>query len=292
MSAASLLCLALLPLRAQTGYETYISPAYFGPNAFQVPQMNTGARTTGSIQALVAGDFILGNIGKKDYTSDVYLEFHFPLFTDRVNLSAWGALHEWYDQSDDVLQYRSVPVGQGLGKGDKVGTFFVSTDIQLLRERKFCPALLLRVGLRTASEDTSLPVRRGYDAAGYFFDLSLGKAFGPVSLAASVGFLCWQVGPSLQNDGIQFGGKIGYEHEYVRAAAQYGGYFGWRKDGDFPRVLYLHMDFGPSKWYVKPYILYQHGFHDWPFDMFRAGVMVDVKLFSGSTFLYKKTADR
>lgn len=260
------------------GHKTYVSSAYFGPNAFQVPQMNDAARTSGNLQAILTGDFILGHTGQKDYTGDIYLELHIPLFTDRVNLSAWGALQEWYDQSDDVLAYRGLPADPSLAKGHKTGAFFISSDIQVLRERQYWPAILLRAGMRTASENDAYPVRRGYDAAGYFFDLSLGKTFGPVGVSASAGFLCWQTGVGVQNDAVQFGAKVNYTHEYVRAAAQYGGYWGWRHDGDFPQVLFLQMDFGPQNWYVKPYVLYQHGFHDWPFDLFRAGVKLGLSI--------------
>lgn len=267
----------LLPLSAfAQGYKTKVSPAYFGPNTFQVPQISDGAKTTGNLQAILTGDFILGHTGQKDYTGDIYMELHIPLFTDRVNISAWGALQEWYVQSDDVLEYRSLAVDSGLNRGHKTGAFFISTDVQVLREKKYCPAILLRAALRTASENDAFPVRRGYDAAGYFFDIAVGKTFGPVSIAASTGFLCWQTGQGSQNDAVQFGAKLSYCHEWVRAGAQYGGYWGWRHDGDFPQVLYLQMDFGSQKWYAKPYILYQHGFRDWPFDLFRAGVKVDI----------------
>jgi len=258
-------------------YSTNISPAWFGPNAFQVPQMNDAAKTSSNLTALLAGDYIAGRTGEKDNTADIYLELHIPLFTDRVNLSVWGALHEWYNQSDDVLRYRGIPTGEGLGKGDKSGTLFLSTDIQVVKEKQYCPSFLLRLGLRTASENMSFPAKRGYDCAGYFFDLNLGKSFGAFGVAASTGFLCWQTGMGEQNDAIQFGVKANYANpDILRAGVQYGGYYGWRKDGDFPRVLYLHMDFGPQKWYVKPYFLYQHGFHDWPFDLFRLGIKADI----------------
>ena len=310
---AMLLCVAA----TAQNYKTYVSPAYFGPNTFQVPQMNSGARMEKNIVATLCGDFIWGHTGKKDYTGDVYVELHLPLFTDRVNLSSWGALHEWYDQSADVLEYRKVGAtgakteaagaagtGAGSGTGTGAGTgatgtatgaarghqsgpLFISTDITVLKEKKFCPSMLIRAGLRTASENDAFPIRRGYDSAGYFFDLALGKSFGPVSIAASTGFLCWQTGDGEQNDAVMFGGKISYNHEFVRAGLQYGGYWGWRKDGVFPRVMYLDMDFGPRKWYVKPYLLYQHGFHDWPFDLFRAGIKIDIDIF-GLVAAHKK----
>ena len=167
---AMLLCVAA----TAQNYKTYVSPAYFGPNTFQVPQMNSGARTEKNIVATLCGDFIWGHTGKKDYTGDVYVELHLPLFTDRVNLSIWGALHEWYDQSADVLEYRKVgatgagtagaagtgagatgtgaeaagtgaeaagTAGTGAGtatgaaRGHQSGPLFISTDITVLKEK-------------------------------------------------------------------------------------------------------------------------------------------------------------
>ena len=158
---AMLLCVAA----TAQNYKTYVSPAYFGPNTFQVPQMNSGARMEKNIVATLCGDFIWGHTGKKDYTGDVYVELHLPLFTDRVNLSSWGALHEWYDQSADVLEYRKVGAtgakteaagaagtGAGSGTGTGAGTgatgtatgaarghqsgpLFISTDITVLKEK-------------------------------------------------------------------------------------------------------------------------------------------------------------
>lgn len=277
------LILTCIPCRMSAqDFKNMVSPAFFGPNTFQVPLMNDNARTTDKLQAVLAGDFIHGHTGQRDYTADICFEFHVPLFSDRVNISAWGVLQEWYVQSNDVLAYRGIPAGSGYDRGNKTGAIFISTDVQVCRERKSCPAILLRACLRTASENDSYPARRGYDAAGYFFDLSLGKTFGQASISASAGFLCWQTAVGLQNDAILFGVKANYAHEYFRAGVQYGGYCGWHHDGDFPRVLYLHSDFGPRNWPVKPYILYQHGFNDWPFDLFRAGIKVDVSLPYGS----------
>lgn len=251
--------------------KTRIAPDFFGPNTFQVPQMLDGT-VSGVLRAEVAGDYIRGRYGKKDDTYDFFVKLQVPLFTDRVNLSVWWAVHEWYDMSPDVMEYRRIPAGVP-GKSHTAGTIFLSTDILLLRENARRPGITLRAALRTAAEGGAYESARGYDAAGYFFDVSVGKAFGPFRIALSTGFLCWQTDYGRQNDAVMYGILASYSHRWVDVMAHYGGYWGWERCGDFPNTLRLRCGGGDSqKWPVRPYFEFQHGFIDWRFDQFRLGV--------------------
>lgn len=252
--------------------KTGIAPAFFGPNAFQVPEMLDGT-TQGSFGVEISGDCYVGNAvsGAKDLTGDIFLKLRLPLFTDRVNLTMWMPVREWYDCDRSVMDYRrTAPTVSG--RGSEIGPAFISLDIMLLREGKWWPSLAFRSVLRTASEDKAFASARSYDSAGYFFDIAAGKSFGPFRIAASTGFLCWQTDNGRQNDAIMFGILGTYSHEYLKLAVQYGGYVGWEKYGDFPRTIRARADIGSEKWPVRPFVQYQHGFNDWPFDQYRLGL--------------------
>lgn len=61
-----------------------VSPAYFGPNAFPVPDVPDG-RVQKDIYAEFAADFYQGTLSDgSDYTYDAFLRVRFPLFSRRI----------------------------------------------------------------------------------------------------------------------------------------------------------------------------------------------------------------
>lgn len=251
-------------------HKTLIAPGYFGPNAFQVPEMLDG-NVSDKFRLDLAFDYYKGSVGKVDDTIDIFLDMRIPLFSDRVNLSIWWPMQELYRMSEDVADYRRI-VDRSRLKGNECGPIYVSVDIQLLKEKKICPALSIRSVLRTAAEGRAFSNARSYDCPAYFFDAAVGKGFGPFRLALSAGFLCWQTDNGRQNDALMLGVLASYSHEWFKLSSQFGGYSGWERDGDRPVTLRARFDFGPQTWNFKPFVSYQHGFRDWPFDQFRAGV--------------------
>ena len=87
---------------AQTGgpETSMISPYYFGPNAFAVPEMLDG-RVQKELRVELAGDYFPGFRG--DHTGDISLKVNIPLWTDRVNLSVWMPVMEWFRNSDENI---------------------------------------------------------------------------------------------------------------------------------------------------------------------------------------------
>lgn len=264
-------------VRPDLGEKTLIAPGYFGPNAFQVPEMNDGT-VFKRFHLEVAGDYFSGHLvpGATDRTADIYLKCHIPLFSERVNLSAWWAVHEWWDADDAVAAARRIDKSLA-GRGHDSGPAYISVDILLLTEGQYRPSIVLRSVLRTATEDASFASARSYDAPGYYFDIAAGKDFGPFRISVSTGFLCWQTDNGRQNDAIMFGAAASCRLPWAVLSAQYGGYWGWERDGDFPRTIRARIDVGPSQWLVRPFFQYQHGFHDWPFDQFRVGAALTLR---------------
>lgn len=254
--------------------KTLVAPGYFGPNAFQVPEMNNGT-VYDHFHVELAGDYFSGRLvpGALDRAVDLNIECHIPLFSDRANLTVWWPVHEWWDTDAGVAAARRIDPALA-GRGHDAGPAYISVDILLMTERQYRPSIVVRSVLRTAAEKATFASARSYDAPGYFFDITAGKDLGPLRVALSTGFLCWQTDNGRQNDAIMFGTMASCQLPWASISAQYGGYWGWERDGDFPRTIRTRIDGGPSQWPIRPFLQYQHGFHDWPFDQFRLGIAI------------------
>ena len=239
-----------------------IAPAHFGPNAFPVPDMLDG-RVSEQLKVELAGDYYRGFDGNQ--TADLFARVYIPLFTKRVNLTLWMPIQEWYWQNDTT----------GHGTGD----VYVSTDIQVLKAKKWWPDITIRAALKTASGE-QYERRRHFDDPGYWFDLSVGKSLTykdwEFRLAASTGFLCWQTTTAAQNDAVQYGAQLLINYTYCSLRATYSGYSGWQKNGDCPMIIK-----GELRGHIKgfePFAVYQYGIQDYPFHQVRVGLAYNIDI--------------
>ena len=287
-----LFLLTLCSMRAQTPLDkpslrqvTQISPYYFGPNAFAVPEMLDG-RVQRELRVELAGDYFHGRRG--DHTEDVSLKLNIPLWTDRANLSVWMPVMEWYRNSDENIQTcRIQPEHQAKArKGSLMGDVYLSIDMQLLKERRYRPDWVLRAALKTASGG-DFYLARYYDSPGYFFDTSVAKSFTvgknktwhhQLRAALSTGFLCWQTDNGRQNDAVQFGVMAKYENRHFSLSETFAGYSGWEHNAsnggdlahDRPTVLRTDV-----VCHIKQFDIvaaYQYGLRDYPFHQVRLGL--------------------
>lgn len=243
---------------------TYIATAFFGPNAFPVPDPNDG-RVQENLRIEVAGDGYFSSVHGQ--TADVFARLQVPLFTRFASVNVWMPVQEWYNW----------PV-TGHGTGD----VYVSTDIQLLsgcfsrfrdtRLEHMIPDVALRVGLKTASGEQSEQFRH-FDSPGYWFDLSGGYSFyvrdWEMRLSGTVGFLCWQTTTARQNDALYYGLNAEVRHTYVGLRLGWQGYNGW-ETGDKPMTVQARLS-GYAKGF-EPYVCYQYGVRDFPYHQVRVGL--------------------
>ncbi len=74
---------------------TMISPYYFGPNAFPIPEIVD--QTSSVLKVEAEANYFKGR--RNDHTTDFTLRAVIPLWTSRANLSVWLPVMEWYRHS-------------------------------------------------------------------------------------------------------------------------------------------------------------------------------------------------
>ena len=256
---------------------TKIAPAYFGPNAFPVPEMSDGRPLRG-VYAELAGDVFRGRLADgQDVTRDVFMHVSLPLWTPRATLELWMPVHEWWDFSPAVAAQRRLP--EERHRGHDAGDVYVCTSLHLLegQDNGWRPDILARAVLKTASGGF-FGEARYYDCPGYFFDLTVGEGFRfhgfvhEFRLALSAGFLCWQTDNGRQNDAVLGGALASLETDWFTFGAELSGYAGWENDGDRPMRARLRLDVHPWEGSLHPFVQTGIGLNDYPFTQFRAGI--------------------
>ena len=270
---------------------TQISPYYFGPNAFAVPEMLDG-RVQPVLRAEVATDYFKGFRG--DQTIDAAFKLNIPLWTDRANLSVWMPAMEWYSNTDESLAAcRVQPENiEEARDGHLAGDVYVSTDVQILRESGLRPDIVLRAALKTASGFESFHARY-YDSPGYFFDITAGKSMAVGSgkwnhrlrAAVTTGFLCWQTDLGRQNDATQFGVMAKWENTYFSLSVNLAGYSGWEHNNDDGELAHdqptvLRFDLIGHLENLDAVAVYQYGLRDYPYHLLRVGLAYRLDILS------------
>lgn len=255
--------------------DTKIAPAYFGPNAFPVPDM-LDESISSKLEVSLSGDIFKGDFGDK--TQAIGARIRVPLFSSRVNLSAWVPVLEHYTLTPAWKENARIE-GQEKNSGCDFGSAIISTDILLMKETAKRPAWALRAALKTASED-SWAMARYYDCPGYYFDTSFGKELTiknsylkALRLGASGGFLCWQTDNGRQNDATMYAVQFKVKFRHFDFSQDLRGYAGWEKDGDCPMVIKTQVQGHFQRFH--PYISYQKGLQDYPYQQFSVGLSVD-----------------
>lgn len=268
---------------------TYVTPYYFGPNAFPIPDIVD--KTSATLNVEVSGNYFNGLRGDK--TWDASLKATVPLWTDRANLCIWLPVMEWYRNSEGYLADCNVvpPYSEKALKGSLTGDVYVTTDILLFKEKRILPDILVRAGLKTASGGGSKQARY-YDCPGYFFDAAFGKSFLlstrdnlSLRISAATGFLCWQTDKDRQNDAVMFAIKVALNYRRISISEAFAGYSGWehlvtsldQKAHDFPMSFKSRVAYSiNSQWQL--FALYEHGLTDYPYMHFGLGLTYKINI--------------
>lgn len=264
------------------GVSSKIAPAYFGPNAFPVPEMLDDAISS-KLEASVAGAYHWGDYG--DQAVDAMFRLRIPLFTPRANFVLWVPV-EHFSLTQEWKEHARIPE-HPTNKGTKLGAAFLSTDILILKESRRRPAIAVRAAMKTASEG-DWTTARYYDCPGYFFDGAFGKGISfsgtrlsQLRLGASAGFLCWQTNNGRQNDATMYAVELKAKFHHVELLQNFRGYSGWEGDGDRPKVVKTQLtghftsrkaESGRKCPVFSPFVFYEKGLYDYPYQQISAGL--------------------
>lgn len=251
-------------------YLTY-SPAYFGPNALPVPEIRNGL-----IQKRISLESRADmHLSGGDNTFNLFAKLDVPLFNGRVALEAFMVPIEVYKMDTITRDERAVRDRDA--EGVTVGDLYISTKIQLLRDHKGWPDLMLGITLRTASGGH--PGNARYtDAPGYYFDLSAGKSYRTgtnlyIRPYFMLGFYVWQTNDDLhfQNDAFLYGLGVSLYQDKYEFNLKYGGYKGYLGNGDAPMVLRANAFYKLPKTHLK--LSFQQGLQDFDYTTFSLGAV-------------------
>ena len=287
LTAVSVVHAQTTVVRPDLSIPSKIGPAYFGPNAFPVPDMLDGC-TSSEMRLELYGDCFLGTTTrsvKDDITTDLFAKLTIPLFTPKANLTVWMPIFEYFSTSAEVNALRRLPDARDL-QGFDSGDLYVSADIQVLNQERHHCDMAVRAALKTASANR-FAEGRCYDAPGYFFDIAVGRGFafnggtaGSLRVAATTGFLCWQTDNGRQNDAVMYGAQLKYDYKRFGIDTTLGGYVGWENDGDCPMTLKTNLSYAFGDWSLR--LSHQVGFMDWPYHQIRLGVIWNFDILSKS----------
>ena len=148
-----------------------IAPAYFGPNAFPVPQMSDGT-TSARWKAELYSEHFFGTMSdwRDDYTTSIFARLTIPLFSPRVNLVIGGPVYEFFHSGPSANAFRRLPYAGDINYHTP-GDIYVSTDFQTLVQSRHGIDMTVRAALKSAS-GSHYEYARYYDSPGYFFDAS------------------------------------------------------------------------------------------------------------------------
>ncbi|HZH74156.1 MAG TPA: hypothetical protein VFD91_16795, partial [Mariniphaga sp.] len=169
-----------------------VAPGKLGPNALPVPEMDYAiikdysTFETGSHLNVMPGDTSLNS----------YLAFNWTVVPDKIAVKLWGFPTETFRTSNQVRNERQIYYDDEGWKTTK-GDLWISTFIQLMKQKRFLPDIVINYSLKTTTG--SIIHGRYTDGPAHYFYAAAGRSFYPknffldeVRLAGMGGFYVWQ----------------------------------------------------------------------------------------------------
>ncbi|HOI27977.1 MAG TPA: hypothetical protein PLN63_10145 [Paludibacteraceae bacterium] len=265
--SAIILCLILL----STGYvSAQTSPRYFGALAYPVPDLPDSIH---KFWGELKYNYTLGDA--KDYAMAAIIEANIPLFSDRVSISCWFPIQEYWFYTRKRVKECGMRNIKEYYKGHDYGDAIIHTNIKVFTEKKIRPEFIIRCALKTASTANGFNVHRFYDDGGCFFDGTFNKSYKNFTFSLTSGFLCWNTCIDQQNDATMYGLRIAYKNPYFVLTTHYGGYAGWQGHGDCPMVIREHLLLHTPKSKFSLGLHFTRGLNDYPYSIFECGIRFD-----------------
>lgn len=206
-----------------------VAPGKLGPNALPVPEMDYAL--VGTRSGLEIGAH--ANIMKGDSSVNSYMAFHWAVVPEKVAVKVWGIPSETFRTTNEVRDERQIYYDD-MGWITNGGDLWISTYIQLLRNKRLLPELVLNYSMKTTTG--AILQGRYTDAPAHYFYLAAGKSFFPeasfvneIRLAGMGGIYIWQTNKveMAQDEGPVFQAGIMLRHKRFLLYNEAGGYDGY-----------------------------------------------------------------
>jgi hypothetical protein len=279
-SIISILLIFSVALKAQTLEELrreqiesmQIAPNFMGPNALPVPDLSRGVQfNRRSLEMAYHGSFSNG-----DDTHSLYLNLDYTVVKDLISVFVYFNIYERFSMTESERIRRGIDSRFFESTGSEVGDVYYGFSLQLLKNRPKGPDLAVRGAVKTASGE-NVENGRYTDSPGYYFDLSLSRAFDLQEGAfirpyLMLGFYSWQTYDVInpQNDAPIYGlGVLSAVSDWT-FSAELTGYTGWKQNGDSPLVIRAEAVRSFGK--IDARLAFEHGINDFQFTTAKVGV--------------------
>lgn len=261
-----------------TQYITY-STSFMGPNSIPVPELKKGIINN----SLRFENGLEGYWSDGDNTYNLFQKLNVPIAEDRIALQSWIVPIEYYKTDTATRDMRAAR--KLSGEGVEGGDFYFATLIQLIKNKKKLPDVLLSLNFKTSS-GTGLKNARFTDASAYFFDISFHKEYSIgknnnnlIHLYALTGVYIYQthIPQYFQNDAVMLGLGADLEFEKYLISNQIASYLGYLDIGDKPVVYRIELEKKNDKklkWKMK----FEHGLQDFEFTSAKMSLLYDIPL--------------
>lgn len=244
-------------------------PKYMGPYALPVPSIYEG-RVESEAEVSAGYGYYSHQEGDAP-THSATTRFYYPVAKGRVAVELTLMPYESFSYSEEMEDYYHSYGSSASGTGD----IYINTYIQIIKENQKRPDVTIRYGLKTAS-GSNVNYARHTNSPGYYVDLSLGKdVFSDdkqnLRFYGLAGFYAWQLldYSNMQNDAFMYGIGTSYHNQGWKAKWDFGGYHGYKEEGDKPLVMRMQLD-APIGQHLKMRFLYEKGINDFPYNGYHA----------------------
>lgn len=256
-----------------------IAPGKLGPNALPVPFMDYASLDSlSNIETGIHAHFMSG-----DQAVNSYLSFYWAVVPKRVVVHIWGNPTETFQTDNSVRDERQIYYDD-TGWITQGGDLWISTYIQLVKERKHWPDITINYTQKTTTGGATQG--RYTDAPANYYYIAFGKSIYPengflteIRMAAMGGFYVWQTNKVelAQDEGELFGFGLGLRRKNLSWHNEVGGFNG------HDAYRYLNVRGYNDPLIIRSNLLkqgerfdykaeYQFGLHDFHYNTFRLSV--------------------
>jgi hypothetical protein len=253
-----------------------IAPAKLGPNSLPAPFMDYAQLdSVSNIETGVHAHFMQG-----DQAINSYLSLYWAVVPRRVAVHVWGFPTETFQTDNSVRDERQIYYDD-TGWITQTGDLWISTYIQILREKKHLPDITINYSSKTT---TGGAIQGRYtDAPANYYYIAFGKSFFPAKgfidearVAALFGFYVWQTNKVelAQDEGMLYEFGLDLKHKNWSWKNEIGGYSGYDaymflgvRGSNDPLVYRTNIKVAGERFDWK--LEYQTGLHDYLYQTFR-----------------------